>query len=296
MHEVHTLVTNTRNRAQSYPIRLRRPDGPIAVDLADPRVQPVLALHDRVERDRQGAFVIEGLRYLLFAVEKDLPIERLLFAPESLSHPVARKLVSDLIDRGVPATAATPELLRTIANREDPQGVIAVTRQLTQPLAMSTPSAGLCWIAVDYIQSPGNLGTLLRTAECAGAAGLIIVGDDVDPYDPGCVRATMGAIFHQRIVRTTFDELREWSRRHRAEIVGTSPNARRDYHRHRYDKPTIVYLGSERKGMTAERQAGCDVMVRIPVTGRGDSLNVSIAGSVVIYEIFNQRRCRPPRR
>ena len=270
--------------------RLPRPSVPLIDRLDDPRLADVVALSDRSIRERTGDFLIEGVRFVHFAIEKNNPIDFLVYCPHDLKHAMARSIVADLINRGVPNAAVTSSVLLALTTREDPQGIVAVTRQFTQPLLMSTPSAGLCWIAVDSIQSPGNLGTLLRTAECVGAAGLLLVGDDVDPYDPGCVRASMGALFHQRMVRTSFEEMRDWSGRHRAMIVGTSPSARRDYYRVRYDRPTILYLGCERKGIDDERQRECDLMVRIPMVGRSDSLNVSVAGSVMLYEIFNQRR------
>ena len=263
---------------------------PVVDRIDDPRLADIVALSERSIRDRTGSFLIEGLRFVNFALEKGLPIDTIVYCPTDLKHPLSRSIVSDLSRRGVPSIATSSSVLLSLANREDPQGLIAVTRQFTQPLAMSTPSSGLCWIAVDTIQSPGNLGTLMRTADCVGAAGVILIGHSVDPYDPGCVRGSMGAIFHQRIVRSEFEEMLDWSRRHRAMIVGTSPSARRDYHCVRYDRPVILYLGCERKGIDEARQRDCDLMVRIPMVGRSDSLNVSVAGSVMLYEMFNQKR------
>lgn len=280
---------NENHRALAAPT-IGRPAGPIIDRIDDPRLADVLALTERSVRDRTGSFLIEGLRFVHFALEKSLPIDTLVYCPTDLKHPLARSIVADLIGHGVPSIVTTSSVLLSIASREDPQGLVAVTRQFTQPLVMSTPSSGLCWIAVDMIQSPGNLGTLMRTADCVGAAGIILIGDNVDPYDPGCVRGSMGAIFHQRIVRAGFEEMLDWSRRHGAMIVGTSPSARRDYHRVRYDRPVILYLGCEKKGIDEDRQRECDLMVRIPMVGRSDSLNVSVAGSVMLYEIFNQRR------
>lgn len=270
--------------------------GRLVNDIHDPELASVLALRERAERDRGGRFQIEGLRFLISAIDAGLPIETLVYSPADLTHPASRGMARDLISRRIPSIAVDSATLLSLANREDPQGLIAVTRQFTQPLAMFTPAAGLCWLAVDSIESPGNLGTLLRTAECVGAAGLIAVDEGalspggVDPYDPGCVRASMGAIFRQRLVRATFDDVRTWARRHGAAIVGTSPGAKRDYVHARYDRPVVLYLGSEKKGMAEERQHGCDLMVRIPMVGESDSLNVGIAGSIMLYELFNRSR------
>jgi TrmH family RNA methyltransferase len=255
------------NARHFRPAEVPTPSGPPISDPNDPRLAPITQLNARAKRDRAGLVVVEGIRYVTSAVHRHLPIEKLVYSRDALVNPAWRALVADLISQGVPAIRVTPATLLALANREDPQGIIAVTRQFTQPLAMSTPAAGLCWIAVDHVQSPGNLGTLLRTAACVGAAGLIMLGDDVDPYDPGCVRASMGALFQLRIVRCGFDELLTWARRHRAVVVGTSPHAKSDYRTVHYDRPTILFLGSERKGMSSERQALCDRMVRIPIVG-----------------------------
>lgn len=263
---------------------------PVVTSLDDPRLEPLRRLQHRQARDESSSFTIEGLRFLKMALDKSLPIDLIAYAPADLRHPLTRALIADLMDRGVPSVVTTSEILIALANREDPQGVIAVTRQFNQPLVLSTPAAGLCWIAVDRVKTHGNLGTLLRTADCVGAAGLIMIGDDVDPYDPGCVRASMASILDQRLVRCEFDELREWSTRHRALLVGTSPRAKLDYHRAHYDRPVILYMGCERTGIDEDRLLECDMTVKIPMVGNSDSLNVGVAGSVLLYEIFNQRR------
>jgi len=280
-----------RNRTLDFlPAAIVRPID----DDNDPRIREIAALKERAERDRTGQFQIEGLRFLIQATEQNFPIDSLVYARSELKLPLAIQTARRLIDAGVPALEVTPRVLRELAYREDPQGVIAVTRQRWQPLAMATPSAGLCWLAVDSIQSAGNLGTLLRTLDCVGGAGLILVGDTVDPYDPGCVRATMGAIFNQRMVRATFEELQNWAHRHRAAIVGTSPTAKDDYHSACYRRPTILFIGSERKGLSNDTQSRCDMVVRIPMVGRSDSLNLSVAASIVLYEVFQQHSAARP--
>jgi tRNA(Leu) C34 or U34 (ribose-2'-O)-methylase TrmL len=113
-----------------------------------------------------------------------------------------------------------------------------------------------------------------------------------DPYDPSTVRATMGAIFRQRFVRTTVTEFRRWKRDSLYRLVGTSPSATTDYHMVSYDTPTILFMGEERKGLPPELQSLCDMMVSIPMIGEDNSLNLAVATSVMLYEMFNQRRDR----
>ena len=145
-------------------------------------------------------------------------------------------------------------------------------------------------MALDQVHSPGNLGTILRTGDAVGASGLILLGDAVDPYDPACVRATMGAIFAQRLIRVTAAEFAAWKCRSGCRLVGTSPHAARDYRAVSYPVQTVLFMGGERRGLSNERQRLCDDLVRIPMVGRGDSLNLAIATGVLLYEVFNQQR------
>ena len=140
------------------------------------------------------------------------------------------------------------------------------------------------------MRSPGNLGTILRTGEAVGASGLILIGDGVDPYDPACVRATMGAVFGQRFVRATEGELTAWKRRTGARLIGTSPHAKSDYRAVAYPPGTILFMGGERQGLSAQMQSLCDENVHIPMVGAGDSLNLAVATAVMLYEVFGQRR------
>jgi TrmH family RNA methyltransferase len=143
---------------------------------------------------------------------------------------------------------------------------------------------------LETVRSPGNLGTILRTSEAVGASGLILIGDSVDPYDPATVRSTMGSLFSQRFVRTNRREFSQWRYRRHYTLVGTAPTAAMDYQAVDYHGPTVLLLGDERKGLSTELQALCDTVVRIPMVGETDSLNLSVAASLMLYEVFNQRR------
>jgi TrmH family RNA methyltransferase len=180
--------------------------------------------------------------------------------------------------------------MHSITLADEPQGIGAVVRQKWLPLERVKLGGKLCWLALDNIQSPGNLGSILRTSEAAGGAGVILLGDSIEAYDPAVVRATMGAMFAQRFVRTTISEFAGWKEQHRWTLVGTSPHSEADYHSVIYPTPTVLLMGSERKGLSEELQALCDVMVRIPIVGRSDSLNIAVAAGVMLYELFNQRR------
>jgi TrmH family RNA methyltransferase len=123
-----------------------------------------------------------------------------------------------------------------------------------------------------------------------GGAGLLLLGDSADPYDPGAVRASMGALFALRLARATFDEFAAWKRQRACTVVGTSDAAAQDYRAVAYRPPLVLLMGSERQGLSPDQQALCDAVVSIPMVGRSDSLNLAVATGVMLYEIFNQQR------
>jgi RNA methyltransferase, TrmH family len=253
-------------------------------------IKRIRGLQTRQERDRSRLVFVEGVRFIAEAVQLRAPIERVLVAPQLLSSPFGKKLVRQILRKGTPCLQVTPEVFHSIASADDPQGVGAVVRQQWEPLPRPRPDDGLCWIALSHVHSPGNLGTIIRTCDAVGAAGVLFLGGDPDPYDPSCVRATMGAVFSQRFVRTSLGELIAWKRRHGAALVGTSPAGAADYQAMPYPSPLVLFMGSERRGLSEEEKAVCDRLVRIPMVGRSDSLNLAIATSVMLYEVFNQRR------
>lgn len=125
-----------------------------------------------------------------------------------------------------------------------------------------------------------------------GASGLILIGDSIDPYDPGCVRASMGAIFAQRLVRVSTEEFLSWKAVQKWHLVGTSPRAGTDYRDVTYAAPTVFFMGGEKRGLSGEMQQVCDTMVKIPMVGRSDSLNLAMATGLMLYEVFRQRPAR----
>jgi RNA methyltransferase, TrmH family len=258
-----------------------------------PAVKRIRALHSRPERDAAGVFVAEGVRFVIQAAEARSRIEELVVAPDLLTSPSARRLAHRLTHSGTRCLHVSSEVFHSLATTDSPQGIAAVVRQEWLRIEEVDPHEGLCWIAVSSVGSLGNLGTLVRTADAVGAAGFVFLDPRPDPYDPACVRATMGAVFGLRFARASLGGLVAWKQRRGAVIVGTSPTAEVDYQEADYSGPTVVFLGDERKGMSEEEQRACDLMVRIPMVGKSDSLNLGVAGSVVLYELFNQRRRRP---
>jgi RNA methyltransferase, TrmH family len=255
----------------------------------DPRLSPIRALRQRKERERTGLFFAEGVKFLSEAAAANAKIQTLVVAPQMLNNAWSQKTVRHLKRAGVEVIEVTPDVFQSLSLADEPQGVGMVVRQRWHPLEKVGRDGGLCWLAFETVRSPGNLGTILRTSDAVGGSGVILIGETIDPFDPALVRATMGAVFSQRFVRATHAEFARWKQRSEIRLIGTSPSARRDYRAACYHAPLVLYMGSERKGMPPEQQALCDEMVRIPVRGRADSLNLAVATGVMLYEVLRQK-------
>jgi RNA methyltransferase, TrmH family len=261
---------------------------PVIHSSGNATVKAIRGLRQRKERDRSGRFYVEGIRLVGEAVDLRAEIEICVVAPELLTSEFGWTTVDRAVEQGATRLEVSADVFRTLSRKEGPQGISAVVRQRWGVLEEIVPGRELCLIALASVQDPGNLGTILRTSDAVGAAGVILIGTATDPYDPGAVRASMGAIFSQHLVRASTVALRDWKDRYDVRIVGTSNAAPVDYRDAVYTRPLTLFMGSEREGLTPEEAALCDEMVRIPMLGRGDSLNLAVATGVMLYEVLRQ--------
>jgi RNA methyltransferase, TrmH family len=245
---------------------------------------------NRADRDASKLFYLEGVRNFISAVDQQLDIVTILFSEKLLTAPVARKLVRQSRRAGIPTISITPEQFRRISYTERASGIAAIVRQPWMKLSAVSPASGLCWVALEAVRSPGNLGTLIRTSEAVGGAGFILIGDRIDPFDPDIIRASMSGIFSQQFVRTSFSALTKWLHQHHCQMIGASPDGESDLHQFDYPKSTLIFLGEEREGLTPQQKDLCQHLVRIPMVGKADSLNLGVAGSLLLYEVYRSRR------
>lgn len=215
-------------------------------------------------------------------------VERVVIAPDLLRSETARHAAESLARAGAETLEVSADVFATLSNRDGPQGIGVVVRQRWERLDQIDPPGTLSWVALGGLRDPGNVGTILRSGDGAGASGAIILGSSADPYDPAGVRASMGAIFTQRLVRATFPELRRWCSQWHAELVATSDRGTIDYRQAAYSRPVVVLAGRERQGLSDDEMSGSDLVVRIPMSGHADSLNVAVAASLVLYEVWYQ--------
>jgi RNA methyltransferase, TrmH family len=241
---------------------------------------------ERQYRDKQGLYFVEGVRNFIATLENNQRVETLLYSEKLLTSPLARKHVRQLKRAGVPFASVSPEQFRTISKAKRASGVGVILRQNTLKIKQVTPGKQPCWVVLNQVRLPGNFGTLIRTCAAIGGAGFILLNHQIDPFDPNVIRASMGAFFTQSIVRANTAQLKQWVEKHNLLVVGASPDGTVYYDRVNYSRPTLLMLGEERKGLTKEQWDLCHHQVRIPMTADTDSLNLGVAGSLLMYEVM----------
>jgi TrmH family RNA methyltransferase len=250
--------------------------------LTNPTVKAVRALHLRKERDETGLFVAEGLKNVTEGVELGHAPKILLYGRDG-DHPLLKQAIAATLAGHGEVIEVTQEILAKVSRRDNPQAVVGVFAQTFRPLAEIDPTAAPCFVALHRVRDPGNLGTIVRTADAAGCGGVILVGECCDPYSVEAVRATMGSIFAVPLTRASEAEFAAWRGGWPGSVVGTLLSAAVDHRVADYRKPALVLMGNEQQGLPPEMAGLCDVTVKIPMRGRADSLNLSVATGIMIY-------------
>ncbi len=253
---------------------------------ANPLIKRVRQLSDRKHRRRESAFVVQGVQPVWQAVEAGGDIEVLIIAPDLLRHPGATAMVAAQEAAGVRVARLTAELFGRIADRDGPSGLAAIVR--AAPLSLSDMQVGprSLFAVLHEPANPGNVGTTVRTASAAGAAGVILLGPSADPHDPVAVKASMGALFTVPVVAAVQpDEFLDWAAASGVTVVATSAGESVSYGRAVLPLPLALLLGSEGSGLPAELLSAAGERVAIPMTGTAESLNLAVAAGILLYEI-----------
>jgi RNA methyltransferase, TrmH family len=253
---------------------------------ANPKIKRIRKLADRKERAREGVYLAEGLRIVIEAIQTGQPVEAVVIAPELMkANPGVALVMEYLSTHPEQAIEVSAEVFRSFSVKDGPQGVAALLQPVWKSLTEIVPSGKDVYIALDEVADPGNLGTILRTADAAGLKGVILIDQCTDPYDPAALRAGMGAHFALQLVHVSFVEFKTWKQKTAIHLVGTSDRAKIDYRSAEYPSPIVVLMGSEREGLEDRHFELCDQVVSIPMHGRGDSLNLAVAAGIMMYEI-----------
>ena len=261
------------------------------------KVKQARLLRQRKARQASGTFLVEGIFQIGEAAAAQaaakVRIESILYAPELLKSDFARELIRQQSGLGTPCYALSEEAFGSIADKDNPQGILAVVHQPTAHLEGINPGACPWVVALVAPQDPGNVGTILRTMDAVGASALLLLDSAVDPYHPGSARASMGAIFWHPIVCASFADFSQWAAKHHYHIYGTSAHGQVDCREvFSYKFPVVLLLGSEREGLASVQAAICEKLIRLPMQGRVSSLNLAVAAGVMLYDIYAKNQPR----
>ncbi|GAA4812870.1 RNA methyltransferase [Sphingosinicella ginsenosidimutans] len=253
-------------------------------------VKQARGLRDKKNRKREGLFLAEGLRILTEARETGVLPQTLFFS--DASHRLLKELIDEVEAAGGEAIETSADILHKISGKDNPQTVLGMFPAFDTALDAIDRASAPLWIVAQSLRDPGNIGTILRTGDAVGAGGLILVDDSADPFSVEAVRASMGALFTQKIAQARWEDFVAWLRSGPGQLVGTSLKASADYQDARYEKPAFILVGNEQAGLPAAYEAECDLLVKMPMLGRADSLNAAVATAVMAYEVINQWRRR----
>ncbi|GGD97913.1 RNA methyltransferase [Tsuneonella deserti] len=253
---------------------------------SNPTVKSLRALREKKHRKAAGKFLAEGLRLLTDARESGFLPETLVMAETRDTHPLLAALEADVHAARGEVIVTSPDILSKITGKDNPQAVAGVFTEFDTSLASIDRSSSPVWLVAQALRDPGNLGTMLRTGDAIGAGGLILIDDCADPFSAEAVRASMGAIFTQKVARAQWEEFLPWLREGTGQLVAASLRNAVPYRGAPYAAPCFILVGNESRGLPEEYEAACDLKVTMPMKGRADSLNAAVAAAVLAYEVI----------
>lgn len=254
--------------------------------LTNPIIKDLRALSVKKFRDQQGVFLAEGLKLVIDALDLGWRIRTLVFAKAGKGNALVEQVAARTVAKGGLVLEVSEKVISAITRRDNPQMVVGVFEQKYKPLGSLRPQGNDVYVALDRVRDPGNLGTIIRTADAAGAKGVILIGDTTDPFSIETVRATMGSVFALPLYRASEADFLAWRKGFSGLVVGTHLKGAVDYRRIPYaGRPVILMMGNEQQGLPESLASTCDKLARIPQAGRADSLNLAIATGVMLFEI-----------
>ncbi len=253
--------------------------------LANPIIKDIKALSQKKGREETGTFMAEGLKLVIDALELGWAINKLIYAKNAKDKPLVTKVAARTVAAGGLVLEVSEKVLSAITRRDNPQMVVGVFKTKWRSLSDIRPAANETYIALDRVRDPGNLGTIIRTADAAGASGVILVGECTDPFSLETVRATMGSVFALPVTRATPEEFLAWKKGAGVSVVATHLAGAVDYRTIDYKKkPVVVLMGNEQQGLPDQLAREADQLARIPQAGLADSLNLAVATAVMLFE------------
>ena len=254
--------------------------------LQNPRIKQLVKLRNRRARDTHKVIVVEGVRAIKMAVDNNIPIKELYFCRELMSSE-DNALVERL--KGVKLFELSKAVFSKIAYREKPEGILALIDQFDCSLNDQAFKPGGLYLTASAIEKPGNLGTMLRTADALGVDGVICCDTATDVYNPNVVRASMGALFSVPLFIASESEFFAWKNKHSVSLVATTPYTDKRLHEVDLTGAVALAVGKEQTGLSEVWFEQADLQVLIPMKGTVDSFNASVSAAIVLYEATRQR-------
>ncbi|MBD9649343.1 TrmH family RNA methyltransferase [Ensifer sp. NPDC090286] len=253
--------------------------------LTNPIIKDIRALTQKKHRDETRSFMAEGLKLVIDALDLGWKIKTLIYAKAAKGKPHVEQVAAKTFAKGGLVLEVSEKVLSTITRRDNPQMVVGIFEQRYQSLKDLKPQLGETYVALDRVRDPGNLGTVIRTADAAGASGVILVGETTDPFSLETVRATMGSVFAMPVARASVEDFIRWQKSAGVKVVATHLAGAVDYRTIDYkSKPVVLLMGNEQSGLPEELAREAGALARIPQAGRADSLNLAIATGIMLFE------------
>jgi len=253
---------------------------------SNPTIKAVRGLREKKHRKREGRFLAEGLRLLTDARESGRIPELLLMAEGREGHPLLDALEAAVAAAGGDVIEMPVDLLAKVTGKDNPQAVAGVFAEWDTRLAALDRARAPLWLVAQAMRDPGNLGTMLRTADAVGAGGVILLDDCADPFSVEAVRASMGAVFTVPLAQARWEDFLPWLRAGPGQLVAASLREAVPYRGAPYAAPCFVMVGNESRGLPEDYEMACDLRVTMPMKGRADSLNAAVAAAVLAYEVL----------
>ncbi|HEY4688449.1 MAG TPA: RNA methyltransferase [Anaerolineae bacterium] len=266
------------------------PDPLVITSARNPRIVAARKLDQRKHRREQGRFLVEGLQLLHMALDAGTRPMEVFYCEAQFAGMEAPALLKRFRQSGAELVPVSPNVMQALSERDAPQGLVATFALIETPLESLRFSGNELVVVLDRLQDPGNMGTLIRTADAAGAAAVILIEPCVDPFDLKTVRGSMGSLFNLPLVHTDdVPGLFASLRRHGLRLVGADARLGEAYGQGVLDGGVALALGNEARGLSDDVRDHIEAWARLPIVGKAESLNVAVAGGVLMYEWLRQR-------
>ncbi len=250
--------------------------------LTNDKVRLINSLHHRKYRREHKLFVAEGIRVCREAAENGWEVRYLLYDSQNIDTYLIENLINDVLCLGADVIGVTSEILSKISHKENPQNILCVIYQKWNDLPSIIKDK--TFVALENVRDPGNLGTILRTMDAVGASDCILLDECTDPFSYESVRASMGAIFNVNIIVSSSENFLKWKSSHKISLIGTSLINANDYTKTNWQLPFVLVMGNEQQGLSSNILKACDQLIKLPMLGRSDSLNLAVSTGVALYE------------